>query len=179
MAAEPIAFGYVTAKTVKLEIIRVADDFSLDWNDGVFKNSGWTTKQKTLAEGTGTRLGRYTDAGPDPAAWSDGTYDFIVTETTIANAVLSLSSIGVQAGRFIAGAGIPRSVWTFDVTGVDENNYAGARAATKIMNLFRRFLVKVTQTATQQKIYKNDGSTVLATLPVSNDGTTQVVGPGA
>jgi hypothetical protein len=176
--AESIAFCWPTGKTVKLEIVRDADSFSLDWADNTFKNAGWTTRQQALSEGAGTLIGRYTTSAT-PTAWTDGSYDFVVTETTIATGAVAVETVDVQAGRFIAGAGIAQAAWTFDVTSVDENSFAGLRAATKLMNLFRRFFGKVTQTGTQQKIFKNDGSTVLATLPVSNVSGTQTLGPGA
>lgn len=42
--------------------------------------------------------------------------------------------------------------------------------------LKRRFFNKVTQTITTQTVYKDDNSTVLTTMPVSDDGTTQTKG---
>jgi len=179
---ETIAVGYATGKTVKAKIIRQSDVFVYDWNDGTFKNSGWTTPLQTLAE-DGATTGRYTTT-VDPSTWTDGVYDVVLTETTITTAPIGLRSADVVAGGFAAtGKGISRAVWYEDLTGPDQNSLGGNRAATKLLNLLRRFALhlggKTTQTSTQQRVYKNDGVTVLSTAPVSDDGTTQILGPGA
>ena len=45
-----------------------------------------------------------------------------------------------------------------------------------IIQLWRRFFKKNTQTATQHKTYKNDNTTVVTTQTVSDDDTTQTMG---
>lgn len=45
-----------------------------------------------------------------------------------------------------------------------------------VYHLFSRFYHKVTQTATTQIVYKDDGTTALGTMAVSDDATTQTKG---
>lgn len=48
-----------------------------------------------------------------------------------------------------------------------------------LWSIFSRFFHKNTQTATEQKTFKADGSTALATRTVSDDSTTQTLGAGS
>lgn len=48
-----------------------------------------------------------------------------------------------------------------------------------IGRIVRRFVNKVTQTTTQQKVYADDGTTVVETMTVADDGTTQTKGKSA
>jgi hypothetical protein len=45
-----------------------------------------------------------------------------------------------------------------------------------VIQIWRRFFKKSTLTATQLKTYADDGSTVVTTQTVSDDGTTQTQG---
>jgi hypothetical protein len=182
---ETIVVGYITAKTIKAEIIRAADGYRYDWFDATFKASGWTTRQQALAE-DGVTTGLYT-LDVDAATWTAGSYHVVLTDTLIVNSPLRLKTIDVVAGRWSeGGASLARAVLVTDITALDENSLAGTRLATTLLNL-RRFVAffsgaKVTAPANGNgdiKIYKNDGVAVLATIPITNDGTTQTLGPAA
>jgi hypothetical protein len=74
-----------------------------------------------------------------------------------------------KTGFKLAADGLD-SVATTAPTGV------AANFREMMVQLWRRFFKKATLTATQEKTYADDGTTVVTTQPVSNDGTTQTQG---
>lgn len=59
---------------------------------------------------------------------------------------------------------------------VTEPTALGGSLPNLVALIYRRFYNKVTQTSTQQKVYKDNSSTVIGTMTVSDDGTTQTKG---
>ena len=180
MAIELISFGYVTGATVKVEFIRNSDQYRFDFTDHTFKNAGWGSRWLTPPEDattTGWYFGNLDLSAVSPVA--DGSYTLLFTDSGIANTVIGSLAVDVVAQRFATGAGLAQAVAYQDLSVADQNTLAGTRLATLLMHIKRRFLGKVTQTATQQIVMQNDGATALATLPVADDGTTQTLGPAA
>lgn len=65
------------SSNLRIQIQRTADGYFLDFNDGVFKNSGWTTRQATLTEVSSTNAPgqyKYDTAGIDTTGWNTGVY---------------------------------------------------------------------------------------------------------
>lgn len=70
---------------------------------------------------------------------------------------------------------------TLSSTGLDQISVADPAGvantwAKMLVAVWRRFYMKATMTATQIKMYKDDGTTVEATQTISDDGTTQTQG---
>lgn len=81
-----------------------------------------------------------------------------------------------------AGSGVGTITNIFDTVLTSEPTTVFAATDTygkSIARLMRRFYNLVTQTASQQKQYKDDGTTVLDTMTVSDNGTTQSKGKSA
>jgi hypothetical protein len=104
MANELMTIGHITARTVQLEVIRQADSFRYDWNDGLFKNAGWVERLHTMTE-DGTTAGRYTTS-VDPGTWITGRYELVAVDTVQPQAPLIVSPIGVLNGMFRDALGL-------------------------------------------------------------------------
>jgi len=63
-----------------------------------------------------------------------------------------------------------------DATVSEPTNLTTKNVKTILYSLFARFFLKNTQTGSEQKTFKVDGSTALATRTVSDDGSTQTLG---
>ena len=92
------------------------------------------------------------------------------------NALVSLTHascrtvyIHIQLQNKLSAAGLD-SITTTEPTGV-ATTFRGM-----MVQLYRRFFKKVTQTATALKTYKDNGSTVVTTQTISDDDTTQTQG---
>lgn len=94
--AEQITAAYLTARTLKLEVLRQLDGLRLDWADGAFKASGWTTRLGTMTEDSVT-VGYYTYT-PDPSTWNDGYYRWFLTDTLITTGPLDALEGYVRSG---------------------------------------------------------------------------------
>jgi hypothetical protein len=187
VAAETLVWKYTAAGTSKVEVIRQADAFRLDWNDLVFKAAGWTTRQQAGAEDAVTP-GRFT-LSLDPATWAAGKYDLVVTDPAITTPLL-IYTVDVLDGQFVdVGVSVARGTWHYNLTTVDEDllldedgGGTGAfRAGTAFMNLWRREFGRiVVDTAAQTlTIYAKNDSTILAILPFTSEGDVQTTGPAA
>lgn len=104
--AENVITTYLTAKTLKLEAIRLADLFRVDWADNVFKSSGWTTKLKTVPENADT-VGLYLTTA-DVSTWDDGDYIFSLTDTLITTRPVTERTVRVAAGLVVEVADVER-----------------------------------------------------------------------
>ena len=68
---DPITGG---AASTGIKILREVDNYLLDWNDGSFKNTGWTTLESTLAEIDDTNLAGMYQKDVAIGGWNDGRY---------------------------------------------------------------------------------------------------------
>lgn len=99
-----------------------------------------------------------------------GTNNVIPTVTTVTNSVVA-GSLGATAKSDV-------NAEVLDVLSVDTFAELSAVPGTsptfleKIQYLYELARNKITQTSTTQLLYKNDGTTTLATTTVSDDGTT-------
>lgn len=170
---------YVTGQIVRYEIVRRADNFRLDWNDGTYKESGWTIRQQPATE-DGLTLGWYR-AAADPALWDDGEYLLFVDDAAVLTGPIQGRGFSVVAGAFaVYGAGLARAAWCQDVHALDEKTLTGVRAATWLGRLLRRFALvpdaKYTQPVDDigsDLLY--DDQTVILTLSHATDGTTETI----
>lgn len=87
---------------------------------------------------------------------------------TVAN-VTTVGSVTTKTGYSLASTGLD-SISTTAPSGV-ASTFPGM-----VIQIWRRFFKKSTLTATQLKTYADDGSTVVTTQTVSDDGTTQTQG---
>jgi hypothetical protein len=114
-----------------------------------------------------------------------GSVGFLIAQ----NLDAKVSSRSTYAGGAVASVAAPVTVGTNNdktgyalaPTGLDAiPATAPAGVATTfpqmVVALWRRFFAKTTLTASQLKTYANDGTTVLTTQSVSDDGTTQTQG---
>lgn len=83
---------------LRVEIRRAADDYFLDFADGTFKASGWTTKRGTLTEVSSSNApGWYKySSGIDTTGWSSGSYFVAFLEITT---TLSLGQPNFASGE--------------------------------------------------------------------------------
>jgi hypothetical protein len=80
-----------TGLTPTLRIVRMADKYMYDWNDGTFKNSGWTTLNGNGTEHDATNnpgayyweIGSGSVVDVFTSAFVDGEYGFEVSEGTL------------------------------------------------------------------------------------------------
>lgn len=90
---------------------------------------------------------------------------------------------GTSGGGFVVAAGSGGVLSNiFDTVLTSEPTTAFAATDTygkSISRLMRRFYNKVTQTVSQQKQYRDDSTTVVDTMAVSDDATTQTKGKSA
>lgn len=63
-----------------------------------------------------------------------------------------------------------------DITVSEPTNLSDKTMGGLLYHAFSRFFHKVTQTSSSQIVYKDDGTTALGTMAVSDDGTTQTKG---
>jgi len=132
----------------------------------------------------------YEQAGAEPHAVNDvlvGSGDFSAYQTGDAYAYLAdnLGANGVEATE-AGGTGdqlttIPRTGYKLASDGLDAISATrpSGKATTfpgMIVQLFYRFFGKATQTTTELKTYAADGSTVVTTQTISDDGTTETQG---
>lgn len=84
---------------------------------------------------------------------------------------VSLDSVlvGVKTGFSLAATGL-------DSITVTEPTTLATTFPQMVVQTFRRFFYKVTQTATEMKTFKNNGSSVVTTQTLSDDDTTQTQG---
>lgn len=179
MATETFSLnGWVTARTVRLEIRRDSDGQYLDHDDLTFKAAGWVTRQLAMSEvGTAPGILYRATVNLGEAAFVDGTlYQAIITDAAVTTRALAGRHFTVKGGRLVVDDGVAAAVWREPITDHDQETLAGTRAATRLMNVVRRFFNKVTQSATTQTVYKSDAATALATATVSDDGTVQTKG---
>ena len=176
---EILDVAYTTAKTVRFEIIRRADNARYDWTDAAFKTEGWTIRQKPATE-DGLTLGWYRGE-VDPSLWEDGEYLLIVDDAAVATGPIRLTGFSVVAGRFaLLGAGLARAVWCQDVAELDQATLVGVRAATWLGRLLRRFalVTDAKYTVPSDDVGSDvlyDAAEVIATLTHANDATTETI----
>lgn len=65
------------AANTSLKIRRVADGYLLDFNDGVFKNSGWITLSATFTEVDAVNLPGLYNKAVSESVWQDGLYQAV------------------------------------------------------------------------------------------------------
>ncbi len=75
---DPVTGG---AASTSVKIRRGSDGYLYDWNDGAFKNSGWTTLSATLTEIDATNLAGYYKKDVTESGWTDGWYQVFVRYT--------------------------------------------------------------------------------------------------
>ena len=73
---------------------------------------------------------------------------------------------------------VAASVWGYDLSTTDEDAIAGRKGASVLMAVFKRFYHKVTQSGTQQIVYKADNSTAFGTMSTT-EGPPQEKGKAA
>ncbi len=97
----------------------------------------------------------------------DGNVDSILDDTGTAGVVVASAS---KTGYALASTGLD-SISTTAPSGVASN------FREMVVQVWRRFFKKTTKTATELKTYADNGSTIVTTQVVSDDGTTQTQGP--
>jgi len=83
--------------------------------------------------------------------------------------VLDDAGVSVKLGNKLASDGL-------NSINVTPPTTVAASFPAMVVQLWRRFFVKATETSTQLKTYADDGSTVVTTQTLANDGTTQTQG---
>lgn len=150
--ARAAAGGALTGSTnLRVQIRRASDGHFLDFNDGTFKGSGWTTLQGTLTEVDSTNEPgwyRYS-TGIDTTGWSAGSYyvtaveitttavangpQFATGEIVIVTATASALSARIPAalvgGRMDASVGAVAS-GAITATAIADNAITAAKVAT-------------------------------------------------
>lgn len=129
--------------------------------NGVYQIAGNATDSNTL----GQVWIHATAAGADPC--DDKSYEVVASDPQSATV-----TVGNKTGYSLASDGL-------DAITVTAPSGVAATFPAMLVQLWRRFFRKSTLTATQLKTYADDGSTVVTTQTVSDDGTTQTQGTAA
>jgi hypothetical protein len=112
--------AFTTGASIGWSIERLSDGKLLDFNDGTFKSSAWTTKIQAIAEGTGDFVASYSkDFVTSAAQFTDGRYTITYHNTASANAVILRESLQMR------GADDMADVWQSLVPGSYPSGSAG------------------------------------------------------
>ncbi|MBI5969605.1 MAG: hypothetical protein HY884_00415 [Deltaproteobacteria bacterium] len=129
-AGDPITGG---AASTGLKCRRVSDGKLLDWSDGTFKASDWTTVSSALLETDATNLpGLYVNT-VSTAAWADGWYQFYAEYTGSPKqyAVVEVNLKNGQEFETYLSAATPVSVLPF--SGSVQASYAQSGATVEVI----------------------------------------------
>lgn len=142
-------------------------------SSGAFADASWDTYDVSMTE-RGTSSGIY-ELAKSAGLSASVCYDIVIYEQAGASPAITDQMVGVGTlgpatdGVLLAAAGLD-AISTTAPTGVASN------FREMVVQTWRRFFKKTTLTSTQLKTYADDGSTVLTTQPVSDDGATQTQG---
>lgn len=90
-----------------------------------------------------------------------------------------VSDIWSYATRTLTGFGtLVSDIWSHDLSATDEDVITGRKGASVLMAIFKRFYYKVTQSGTQQIVYKADNTTAFGTM-TTTEGPPQEKGKAA
>jgi hypothetical protein len=131
---------------------------------------GVTIPAATLASTTNITAGTITTATNLTNAPTTG--DFTATMKTSLNSATPAVTVSDKTGFKLASDGLD-SISITAPTGVATN------FREMLVQLWRRFFRKATKTSTQIKTYADNGTTVVTTQTISDDGTTQTQGAGS
>jgi hypothetical protein len=88
------------ASTTLVKVRRCTDGYFLDWNDGTFKNTAWTTIAAAANEISATNMPGYYNRTPATATWSDGWYSVSYTATmTDGRQLAEVEDVMIIAGK--------------------------------------------------------------------------------
>lgn len=149
--------GGLTGQTVTVAIRRCSDGYYLDWNDGTYKASGWTTKQGSLTEIGG---------GTYQRAWSVGALSAgaqYVAEFTCSGVTAQAVPIKIVASV----SNVPGAVW--DETA---SSHVTAGSLGELLSKLRKIHTnRVVETAGNPGtvvVYDDDGTTPYLTYQVTD-----------
>src|SRR5882672_8222961 len=95
-----LSAGTTTGLTLKVEAIRLLDGKRLDWADGTFKSSGWTTLLQAMTEDAVT-LGYYTLV-VDTTGWNASSlYRFLLTDVAQPDEVIAVQELALVNGDLV------------------------------------------------------------------------------